>query len=185
MTCIVALKTNDGRVLMGADSAGVAGLSMWNRVDPKIYRVGSMLIGFTSSFRMGQLLGYSLSVPEHHSDVPVERFMATTFIDAVRGCLKSGGYARKDNETESGGTFLVAYRGRVFEIDSDYQVGERAEPYNSVGCGIDLALGSLCTSDGLIEDPRTRIIKALEVAAQYSAGVRAPFIVQELPAWTV
>lgn len=40
MTCVVALKLDDGRVLMGADSAGVSGLSLEIRSDPKIYRVG-------------------------------------------------------------------------------------------------------------------------------------------------
>lgn len=88
MTCIVALK-DEGRVVMGADSAGVGGYSRSNRMDPKIYRVGSMLIGFTTSFRMGQLLGYSLTLPHHHADVPIEKYMATSFITAVRDCLKA------------------------------------------------------------------------------------------------
>ena len=184
MTCIVALKAADGSVLMGADSAGVGGYSVQARVDPKIYRVGSMLIGFTTSFRMGQLLGYSLSAPDHHADVTVERYMATAFVDAVRACLKAGGYAKKDSEVESGGVFLVAYRGRIFEIESDYQVGERVEPYSAVGCGVDLALGSLFTSAGLIHEPRARVMKALETAATYSAGVRAPFLIEELKAVT-
>lgn len=184
MTCVVALKIGDGRILMGADSAGVGGLAIQSRVDPKIYRVGEMLIGFTTSFRMGQLLGYSLTCPKHHEDVSIDRYMATEFVDAVRTLLKTGGYAKKENEVERGGTFLVAYRGRVFEMDEDYQVGERQDPFNAVGCGFDLALGSLFTSAGLIDDPRMRVTKALEAAAAYSAGVRAPFMIEELAAWS-
>lgn len=52
MTCVVALK-HDGRVYMGADSAGVGGYSLQIRNDPKIYRVKDLLFGFTTSFRMG------------------------------------------------------------------------------------------------------------------------------------
>lgn len=182
MTCIVALKCADGRILMGADSAGVGGLSLQTRTDPKIYRVSSMLIGFTSSFRMGQLLGYKLKVPDHDPRYDAARYMATEFVDACRTCLKDGGFAGKKDDVETGGLFLVAYRQRIFEIDSDYQVGEQAQPYSSVGCGFDLALGSLYTSAGIIDDPRVRIEKALEAAAAYSAGVRAPFIIEELPA---
>lgn len=183
MTCIVALKDN-GRVFMGADSAGVGGYSRSNRMDPKIYRVGSMLIGFTTSFRMGQLLGYSLTPPHHHADVAIEKYVATVFITAVRDCLKAGGWAEKEKEQEKGGTFLVAYKARIFEIHSDYQVGERAEPYNAVGCGEDLALGSLYTSGiSRIDDavkPRDRIMMALQAAATFSAGVYAPFLIEEL-----
>lgn len=155
---------------------------MQTRADPKIYRVGEALIGFTTSFRMGQLLGYGLTIPDHHADVPVERFMVTSFIDAVRSCLKTGGYARKDSEAEKGGTFLVAYRDRIFYVEDDYQVGESAEPYHAVGCGFDLALGSLHATGHLEVPPDRRILMALSAASQFSAGVRPPFIVQELKA---
>jgi ATP-dependent protease HslVU (ClpYQ) peptidase subunit len=180
MTCVIALKLGNGRVLMGADSAGVAGHSLMTRVDPKIYKVGKMLIGFTTSFRMGQLLRYGLTPPKHHDDVPIERYMATEFVDAVRTCLKSGGYAKKENEVEQAGTFLVAYRGRIFQIESDYQVGEANDPFAAVGCGSDIALGSLYTSSAVTHDPMERVTAALDAAARFSAGVRGPFVFEEL-----
>lgn len=179
MTCIVALREQDV-IYMGADSAGVSSWSLAQRVDPKIYRVGQMLIGFTSSFRMGQLLGYSLSLPEHQPDMPVERYMATVFVDAVRACLKNGGWAENEKGQEKGGQFLAAYRGRIFEVWSDYQVAERSEPYAAAGCGVDLALGSLYTSAHLQSDPRARVTLALEAAEAFSAGVRGPFRIEEL-----
>ena len=180
MTCIVALR-DQGVIYMGCDSAGVGGYSRSNRVDPKIYRVGEMLIGFTTSFRMGQLLGYSLTLPWHHADVPVENYMVTAFIDAVRACLKTGGWAEKDKDQEKGGTFLVAYRTKIFEIQNDYQVAECVEPYNAVGCGVDLALGSLHTSERTnVVDAKTRVQMALEAAAAFSAGVYPPFSIEEL-----
>lgn len=187
MTCVVALR-HEGVIYMGCDSAGVGGwYSRQNRVDPKIYRVGEMLIGFTTSFRMGQLLGYSLTAPHHHPDVPIEKYMATTFVDAVRACLKAGGWASKDKEVEIGGNFLVAYKGRIFEIQSDYQVAEGHEAYNAVGCGQDLALGSFYTSDLSVlgtgdqaELARIRVRTALAAAAAFSAGVHPPFRIEEL-----
>lgn len=178
MTCIVALRSG-GKVFMGCDSAGVGGLSLQIRVDPKIYRVGPVLIGFTSSFRMGQLLGYSLKVPDHDPRMALEKYMATDFVNAVRTCLKEGGFARKKEEEESGGIFLVAIEGRLFEIESDYQVGERVEPFAACGCGVDLALGSLFTTDESIE-PKRRLELALLAAEAFSAGVRKPFVFQEL-----
>jgi ATP-dependent protease HslVU (ClpYQ) peptidase subunit len=181
VTCVVALR-HEGVIYMGCDSAGVGGYSRSNRLDPKIYRVGEMLIGFTSSFRMGQLLGYSLTLPRHHPDDAIEKYMATQFVNAVRECLKSGGWAKKENEQEECGFFLVAYKGRIFEVQSDYQVAENAEPYSAVGCGFDLALGSLFTSGLALQttDPRRRVEIALEASAAFSAGVYPPFKIEEL-----
>lgn len=183
MTCIVALR-GIKTIFMGCDSAGVGGYSRVNRIDPKIYRIeDKMLIGFTTSYRMGQLLGYSLTLPKHHSDVSVETYMSTLFIDAVRTCLKTGGWAEKEKDQERGGNFLVAYRARIFEIESDYQVGERSEDYSAVGCGFELALGSLYTSGraavGSIHQ-RERVELALTAAAEFSAGVHPPFRIDEL-----
>lgn len=179
MTCIVALKA-DGTVYMGADSAGVAGTSLTQRADPKIYSVGTMVIGFTSSFRMGQLLGYKLKVPDHDPRMPAEKYMATEFIDACRTCLKEGGFAEKEKEAELGGTFLVAYKGRIFRIASDYQVGESVHPFESVGCGFDLALGALFATQDSALTPIERVTMALRAAETFSAGVRSPFIVETL-----
>lgn len=179
MTCVVALR-HEGVIYMGCDSAGVGGYSRSNRLDPKIYRVGAMLLGYTSSFRMGQLLGYSLTLPHHHADVAVEKYMATVFINAVRDCLKAGGWAQNEKGNEVGGFFLVAYKGRIFEVQSDYQVAENAESYGAVGCGTDLALGSFYTSQGRVPDPRERVELALQAAAAFSAGVYPPFKIEEL-----
>jgi hypothetical protein len=56
MTCIVGIVEN-GKVYMGGDAAGVNGYSVRVRKDPKLFKVGEFLFGYTSSFRMGQLLG--------------------------------------------------------------------------------------------------------------------------------
>ena len=167
---------------MGADSAGVGGLSLQTRLDRKIYRVGPMLLGFTTSYRMGKLLGHRLKVPDHDPRMATEKYMAIDFVDAVRQCLKDGGYAKKLNEVEEGGLFLVGYQGRIFEVESDYQVGEQQQLYAAVGCGFDLALGSLYTTsmiDGTYT-PEDRIRLALEAAEMFSAGVRRPFIFETL-----
>jgi len=47
-----------------------------------------------------------------------------------------------DKGQEAGGTFLVGYRGRLFRVDSDYQVGESVNNYCAVGCGADLVRAS-------------------------------------------
>lgn len=175
MTCIVGLVDGD-RVWMGGDSAGVSGLDITVRADTKVFRNGELLIGFTNSFRMGQLLHHRLAVPRRDPAADLFRWMVVDFVDAVRACLKDGGYAQRSNEVETGGTFLVATEGRLFSVQSDYQVGEAVRGYHAIGCGADYALGSLASTAGL--SPESRVRRALEVAELFSGGVRAPFTVQ-------
>jgi ATP-dependent protease HslVU (ClpYQ) peptidase subunit len=177
MTCVVAIK-KDGVVYMGADSAGSAGFNIRTRVDPKIHIVGPYILGFTSSFRMGQLLGHAFEPPVRDSATPVDKFMSTIFIDAIRKCLKDGGWASKSNETEAGGNFLVGYEGRIFNIFSDYQVGETALDYEAIGCGEEFAMGALFACK--VKDPEAKIKVALEAAEHFSCGVRGPFIFNRL-----
>lgn len=180
MTCIVAIK-HDGKVYIGADSAGVGGLSIRTRKDPKVHKVGEFIFGFTSSFRMGQLLAYSFSPPPLKENQSVDSYMATDFINAIRACFKDGGIVKTDSGVEECGAFLVGFRGRIFRIDLDFQVGESLLDYESVGCGEDIAMGSLYTT-ALTRDciPKDRIILALQAAQEFSAGVRAPFIVESV-----
>ena len=180
MTCIVGLEDN-GDVYIGGDSAGIAGYSLSVRADEKVFRNGEFLMGFTSSFRMGQLLRYKLDPPERLQSEDVDKFMVVRFIDAIRACLKSGGYAKKENEVEQAGTFLVGYQGSLFQVESDYQVGKARLPFSAVGCGEDIALGSMFSTAGHpAMTPEERIILALESAERFSAGVRRPFVVLKM-----
>lgn len=176
MTCIVGVE-HGGRVWIGGDSAGVAGYSITSRADSKVFRNGPYVMGFTSSFRMGQLLRWKLEPPKPPKEPEyLECFMSTEFVDAVRKCLSSGGYAAKKNEVEEGGTFLVGVKGVLFTVESDFQVGLNHDGYDAVGCGQDLALGSLFTTVGV--KPKARVKAALMAAAHHSAGVAGPFVVE-------
>lgn len=179
MTCIVGLK-HEGDVYIGGDSAGVdtRSYALSIRADRKVFSNGPIVAGFTSSFRMGQLLRYKFDVPKLHPDDDLSKWMATDFIDAARTCFKDGGFARKNDEEESGGTLLVGVDGRLFSIYDDYQVAENVEPYAACGCGAELALGYLFASTD--KPPEMRIKGALSAAERFSAGVRSPFHVEKL-----
>jgi len=183
LTCIVGL-LDGGNVYIGGDSAGVGGYQLSVRADQKVFRNGPFLMGFTSSFRMGQLLRYKFNPPEHPcltgtgERMGIYKYMVTYFVDAVRQCLKDGGFATKKDEEESGGSFLVGYNGRLFEIEDDYQVAEQVAKYHAVGCGAQIALGSLYSTEG--QPPEDRVRLALEAAERFIAGVRGPFVINKL-----
>lgn len=183
MTCIVGI-ARDGRVVIGGDSAGVdSRYQLTVRSDQKVFRAGPIIAGFTTSFRMGQLLRYSLKVPERQPEQDVFEFMATAFVDAVRKTLRDGGYATKKDEVESAGVFLVGYAGRLFQIQSDYQVSENAAGFDACGCADGIALGAV---DVLLSHyelnkgavPLLYVVNAaLQAAERWSAGVRGPFTI--------
>jgi hypothetical protein len=131
--------------------------------------------GYTTSFRMGQIIQYGFTPPTLGDDVDLDRVMRTTFVDALRTAFKQAGWARTDNGVEETGQFLVGVKGRLFTVDADYQVGEPADGYAAVGCGHALAAGSLHTSRALGWEPSRRVTAALEAAAHHSAGVVDPF----------
>lgn len=173
MTCIIGL-VDDGNVYIGGDSAGVSGLSISIRADEKVFTNGPFVMGFTTSFRMGQLLRYKFNPPEQTVNQTDMEYLVTSFIDAVRKCFKDNGFGKED----AGGTFLLGYKGKLYNINTDFQVGIPADGFDAVGSGDDLALGAMYVSDGL--DPVKRITKALEAASYFNAGVAAPFRVVKL-----
>jgi hypothetical protein len=180
VTAIVAIIEND-TIYMGGDSAGVdpSRLSLITRKDPKVFKNGPFIMGFTSSYRMGQLLRYTFRPPEHPNNVSVDRYMVTIFVETVRECLRSGGYTTINNNNENGGNFLVGYRGKLFNINDDFQVGIPANNYDAIGCGGSICLGSLHTTHELNIPPRDRIKMALKAAEEFSAGIRGPFNILE------
>lgn len=181
MTCIVGIAA-DGVVVMGGDSAGVdtQSLGLQLRVQPKVFRNGDFLIGYTTSFRMGQLLEHAFTPPVRHVGQDVFAFMVADFVPAVRRCFEAGGWARAENGVNSGGVFLIGYAGRLFQIESDFQVGEALCGFQACGCGEALALGALhATRDGRLSLTE-RVARALYAAEAFSAGVREPFTVLEM-----
>ena len=104
-------------------------------------------------------------------------YMVIYFVEAVRGFLGKGGYAKKVDEQESGGTFLIGVKDRLFSIQSDFQVEESASGYLACGSGEDFALGSLHTTKTLALDSKKRIEYALSAAECHNCFVREPFYI--------
>jgi len=180
MTCIVGLIDND-RVWMGVDSCGSNFRQRFERSDMKLFKcpnVDNALVSYTSSFRMGQILMYTeglfdeLAVLKDQVD---HKYMVTTFIPKVQTAFKNGGFGKEELGQKTGGCFLVAYKGKLFAVQSDYQVGVNSIGYAADGCGMDFALGSLHTTAATKMKPKDRVLAALRAAAMFSTGVGGPF----------
>lgn len=176
MTAIAALVQNNA-VYIGGDSAGVGGYDVTVRSDPKVFRNGMFLIGIAGSFRYGNILRY-LYTPPKPQDVEVfdpMRYMATTFITTLRDAMEENGI--DDDEQE--GQCLIGYKGRLYFIGSDYQVGAFQDHFGAIGCGAQIIHGALYATRRM-HDPVKRIKLALTAAERFSAGVCGPFVVERL-----
>lgn len=179
MTCIVGIiDKKQKKVFIGADSAGVGGLDITIRRDPKVFKVDEFVIGCTSSFRMIQLIRYSFHPPKIFPDADVYMYMCTDFINSLRRCFKEGGFISITDNVEKGGTFLVGIRERLFSIQNDFQVAESSDDFDSCGCGSSYALGVMKILSIQEISVEEKINKSLEVATHFSAGVRPPFIIE-------
>jgi ATP-dependent protease HslVU (ClpYQ) peptidase subunit len=176
MTCIVGL-VDKGVVYIGGDSASVAGWTSRVTRLPKVFRRGPFLIGYTTSFRMGQLLQHSLVVPVQ-KEADDMRFMVTSFVECVRQLLKERGVAKIESNAESGGQFLVGYKQRLYSVQSDFQVNEMGDRFDAVGSGCEYALGALASTRGM--KPLLRVKRALAVSAHFNMAVSPPFFIRSL-----
>lgn len=180
MTCISGIVHNK-QVYIGGDSAGISGDSLRYRKDSKVFSLETkssnrMVIGFTTSFRMGQLINYGFKLPVHPEGIDDMEYLCTKFIDAIRDRFKQGGWLEKRNDMECGGTFLVGYKERLYYIGNDFQVGESISGFDAVGSGRELAIGALHILNSMESlTPEEKIIKSLEAAATYNSAVCAPF----------
>lgn len=171
MTCIVGL-LNGANVLIGGDTCGSNGYSYESCDHSKVFKVGDFLIGGTTSFRMLDLLEYSLVIPYVTPDDEnnLDKYMRTTFVNAVKDCLKKGDFGKPSE----GGTFLIGYKDKLYRMQGDFSVINRAK-YDSVGCGMYAAIGSLHTTEGTNYTAGERVTKALEAAASIMVGVNGPY----------
>ena len=181
MTCIIGFTDKENKVSwIGADSLGSNGYTKKVETPSKVFRndtFKNVLIGGTTSFRHLDLLKYSNNLFDEidlYKNTEINhKFMVTKFIPKVVSLFKEG--IITEEETDKGGNFIVATPGKVFEVQNDYSVLEPELGMCVVGCGEEVAMGSLLTTKDLNLSPQEKIIKALEAAEQYCCGVQRPF----------
>lgn len=182
MTCIVGL-VHEGITYIGGDSLGSNGFSKTVRNDKKIFKLkdtNNSLIGYTSSFRMGQLLMYKsglIDSRDEKDNLINHEYLVTKFIPNVITLFEGGGYSTIKNGEKEGGEFLLGCKDKLYKIECDYQVGEPVSKYDACGSGEYFALGSLYSTDGTNLTPEERLEKALRAASEFSTGVSAPYYI--------
>jgi hypothetical protein len=179
MTCIVGL-VKGKTVWLGGDRAATDGhLNRTLLKEPKIFVRGELGFGVCGSPKVMDALKHAIELPMQQ-DGDDRAFLVGTLVPAIREGLVKFDAAGKDDSPFGGGSgvvfdgaILVAYRGKLYNMQSNFQLIEGSDSYASVGCGSALALGSLASTKK-VSNPRKRVLAALE-ASTNNAGCAPPF----------
>ena len=161
----------DGSIWLGGDSAAVTDdMTRIPVVAPKVFRRGGVVLGYSGSFRAGHLIEHALKVPDMRRGDTLDRWLHVDVMAALGQILHGTDTDDLD--------FLLGIEGRLFHVDGEFHVTESRYGFDAVGCGAPFALGAIA-STATWHDPRSRVTQALEVAAQFCAGVCGPYTIVE------
>ena len=186
MSCIVAV-TDGKKIWMGADSAGTSPntLDQVSCKTPKIYKEGDFIIGTVGCLRGMQLMQNYLDMEERGEAIaavpeatPFE--IVSGLVEDMRQLFSHYGYTQMDSGKETGGNFLIGYRGSIFLVQPEYDIIEPGFPYYSVGNGDSAAFGVLYATRERRVSPKDRVIMALEAAEMFNAAVRRPWVIESV-----
>lgn len=187
MSVVVGVVEN-GSVYMGADSIAASESKKISTTEPsgKIFRKKDLIIGVAGSIKVMQVMRYVWSPPAYQKNMECMEYLVKVLAKSLRECLlehtfRDGSGTESDPNPDaslSGTEILIGHRGRLFIIESSYQVLESELSYDAVGAGGDYALGSLFSTVGM--PTKKRIIKALEAAETFSPMVKGPYRLLEM-----
>ncbi|AGG58225.1 hypothetical protein VPDG_00064 [Vibrio phage henriette 12B8] len=167
MTCIVA-KVEDGKIHIAGDKLSSNGYTKLITTKPKIFKNGDFVFGYTTSFRMGQLIEFAWKQPEKLNSQTEDHYIYKVFIDSIKALLEGDGFATD----KQGGTFVFGYKGRLFIMQDDFSIFE-FDDFCAVGCGEDEANAVMYTLSKLDHDltAEEQLAMAINAAARNKVGV--------------
>jgi len=172
MTAIVGV-TQGTRVYMGSDSAISSDEYIGRSANPKIFKKKGLLIGGAGSSRCWTLIKNNLFPRVRQKKELAIDYIESAVVSGIRKVVKENGGPME------GYTFLVGYRGKLFEVMDDWGVCEYIENYAAIGSGYLPCLGSLYTTAHW-KDPVKRIRVALEASAKFVPSVEGPFHIENI-----
>lgn len=183
MTAIAAFVDSKKTVWMGGDAAATGtSLDLSTLSHPKVLAKKGLVLGYSGSIRMGNILEHCFDPPPHDPDMRIEAYVCTSFLPSLRDAFASHCYAKSGAGEHMPSDFLIGHQGRILRIQSDFGLLCRNDPYDSCGSGEDICLGALhVLGHDKNADGRKVVLRALEAAEANSAAVRGPFTILKLP----
>jgi ATP-dependent protease HslVU (ClpYQ) peptidase subunit len=183
MTCIVGLVHKNG-VTLAADSIATGGTLTEENRTPKLALLETTQvcdnhtltpinigIGYTSSYRMGDLLKYNFNPPKIEKDQDANEYLVKSFVPELIECFDKHHFTKTHSGVKEGGEFLVAIKKRLFIVQGDFSILEPSSGFSSVGSGSYVALGALYSAKKNKVAADLAVVQAVEAASAYTTSV--------------
>ena len=171
MTCIVALKTEDG-IYMGADKLGSNGFTGASYKRPKVFVKGEFIFGGSGSYKLLQILEFDFTPPARNINQKEDNYIYTTFFKELKKCLKdNGGLAEEKGIAHMLGDFIFGYNNNIYIFQADMSILEPCVDYATIGSGEYHSSGALEVLANSDLPPQEKIIKAISAAAYHVTSV--------------
>jgi len=176
MTCIVAIRGDDGLFLASERGCGTADL-MQTLGTPKIWTAGGYSFGYSGDL-FGETFRHNFKPPTITKHV--DKFMQSTFKKAIREFLKEWGMdVVRDGDEKTTFSMIICVKGAIYEYDMmSGSLIKYDDQYMSIGSGQDFALGNLYATEG-VEDSKSRAVMAVAAAIRFSPTCKEPIDVLE------
>jgi ATP-dependent protease HslVU (ClpYQ) peptidase subunit len=174
MTAVAAIEHN-GHVYLAGDAAFSTDDAVWIQSEPKVFRRGAVVIGIAGRARWESLLRYVVDVPPFRRDQDPARWANVDLATAIRKAATHEGYEHESGFIEFEGCIaMVGIAGKLFVIEPDLAAWRPLCGYHAIGSGGEHARVSLSETRDRMQ-PKTRLKRALERAAEKTPFVRPPF----------
>ena len=178
MTCIIGVVEN-GNVHMAGDCAGSSEWETRKLAFPKVFRNGELLIGVCGLPQAIHVVRYNFAPEPQPGGDDDMKYIVNVVAGGIRSVLRVAEIIPATMTDEMPAiTFLVGYRGHLYEIDHSFQVVEWSDGFNAIGSGREYALGVLYALPPM--SPRARIDTAMSAAAPFSPSVQLPLAFEVL-----
>ncbi|GCJ80999.1 hypothetical protein [Escherichia phage BF17] len=156
MTCIIA-HTNGVSSFIAGDKLGSNGFTKTVQTEPKVFEKEFiklhddgltrtkevMALGYTTSFRMGQLLNYNLNLPEQDASQTFSQYLVLKVIPIIRQMFKEEWGARDASQDVGGGQFIILHNHTIYEVQEDFSVLQPKTRITAVGSGTYHAIAAM------------------------------------------
>lgn len=179
MTCIVGIQKGN-KVWLGGDSAATSGdLGQLLIADKKVFVNDELGVAFgiCGSPKIIDPLRFTKFTKQarHEND---REYVSTVLVPEIKEAFKKSGCVI-DNPNHGElfeGTILIGAKGKLYRMECNFQLITNAYGFDAIGSGADIAIGSLHATKAA-NNPKQRILMALEASAIGNAGVRPPFTI--------
>lgn len=180
MTCIVGINTGS-KIIIAGDRLGSNGFT-YSQYHEKVFAKNNFIFGVAGCYRVMQLIKHKFVIPKMNVGQEVDNYIYNDFTDAFIRLIRENNCAiKKDNIDSMEACLLFGFKGKLYQMSSNFQILSNCRGYDAIGSGCYHAMSSLYSTNDLNITPEERLKKAIICASEFVASVDSDIDIVELP----